>query len=254
MRKAWIIAQNSFREALRKKTLYILLVFAFIVIGASKFFSFLTAEEELKMIKDVSFSTIEFFGFLIVLFGGVRAVSAEIERRTIYTLLSKPITRANFVIGKLIGQVLILLVNYVLIAAFFIGLLFFKHSPPDIDTFKTLLLIFVELVLLSSLTLMVATVASDAFSVIFMFFIYIVGHLMTYGRQLVDRMQNIVLKGLGDMLYTIVPNLENFNIRDKVVVGVPVSWAYVAKTFGYGVIYTAIAILLAVYFFQKREV
>ena len=254
MRKAWVIAQNTFHEALRKKTMYMLLVFALLIIGASRFFSFLTAEEEMKMIKDVSFYGIEFCGALIAIFGALGAVSGEIDRRTIYTLLSKPITRTNFIVGKFMGQVLILLVNYLIICAFFIGLLLIKKSVPNVDVFKTLLLIFVELMLISSITLAIATFASDAFNIIFSFFLYITGHLISYGRQMLDRLENVVLKGLGDMLYTLVPNYENFNIRDKVVVGVSVSWSYVVKTLGYGVIYIVIAMLIAVYFFQKREV
>jgi len=254
MRKAWTIAVNTFRESLRKRTLYILLVFALIVIGASKFFSFLTAEEELKMIKDVSFSTIEFFGALIAIFGALGAVSGEIEKRTIYTLLSKPITRTNFIVGKFIGQVFILLLNFILISLFFIGLLVFKKSPPDIEIFKTLLLIFLELILISSITLAIATFATDAFNIIFSFFLYIAGHLTSYGKQLIERVRNPLFKGFGTIFYTILPNYENFNIKDKVVVGIPVSWIYVGKTITYGFIYICISLLLAIYFFNRKEI
>jgi len=254
MKRAWIIAKNSLQEALRKKTLYILVVVALVVIGASRLFSFLSAEEEMKMIRDVSFSTIEFFGALIAIFGALGAISTELEKRTIYTLLSKPIGRREFILGKFIGQSMILLINYVLMCAFFIGLLLIKKSPPDIETLKTLILIYMELLMISSITLMVATFASDAFNLVFSFFLYIVGHLMSYGRQMMERTANVIVKGLSDMLYTLVPNYENFNIKDKVVVGVKVSWLYVVQTVGYGFIYLAIALFLAVYFFQKREV
>jgi len=254
MKKAWVIALNTFQESLRKKTFYILLVVALVVIGASRFFSFLAAEDEIKMIKDVSFSTIEFFGALIAIFTALAAVSGEIEKRTIYPLLSKPITRSNFIIGKFIGQSLIILLNVVLMSIFFIVLLFIKKSPPNIETFKTIFLIFIELVLIGSITLAVATFATDAFNLIFSFFLYIVGHLISYGKSLLERVENMVLKGLGEMLYTVIPNYENFNIKDKVVVGVNVSWQYVGQTLLYGIIYIAIAVLIGVYFFNKREV
>jgi len=254
MRKAWIIGLNSFRESLRKKTLYILLVVAFVVIGASKAFSFLTAEEELKMIKDVSFSSIEFFGALIAIFTSLTAISNEIEKRTIYTLFAKPITRQNFFMGKFIGIIMILFLNFILMTLFFMGLLIFKKSPPDVEVFKTLFLIFIELILIGSITLTVATFASDAFNVIFSFFLYIVGHLTSYGNQLVERTENIILKGLGQMLYTIVPNYENFNIRDKVVVGIEVSWNYISKTTIYGILYILVVLLIGSYFIQKREI
>ncbi|MCM8784872.1 MAG: ABC transporter permease subunit [Candidatus Omnitrophica bacterium] len=254
MKKAWFIGLNTFKESLRKKTLYILLVVALVVIGASKAFSFLTAEEELKMIKDVSFSGIEFFGALIAIFISLTAISNEIEKRTIYTLFSKPITRQNFFIGKFFGTILILLLNFILMSLFFIGLLIFKKSPPDIQVFKTLLLIFIELILIASITLTVATFASDAFNVIFSFFLYIVGHLTSYGNQLADRTENVILKGLWKILHTVVPNYENFNIRDKVVVGIDVSWQYIFKTGIYGILYLAVVLLIGSYFIQKREI
>ncbi len=245
---------NTFNESLRKKTFYILLVVALVVIGASRFFSFLAAEDELKMIKDVSFSTIEFFGALIAIFTALATVSSEIEKRTIYTLLAKPITRNNFVIGKLIGQSLIILLNVLLMSIFFVGLLMIKKSPPDIQTFKTIFLIYVSLVLMGSITLAVATFATDAFNLIFSFFLYIIGHLITYGKTLIERTENVILKGLGEILYMIIPNYENFNIKDKVVVGVNVSWKYIGQTTLYGIIYITIAILIGIYFFNKREV
>ena len=254
MKKSWIIALNTFNESLRKKTFYILLVVALVVIGASRFFSFLAAEDELKMIKDVSFSTIEFFGALIAIFTALAAVSGEIEKRTIYTLLSKPITRNNFIIGKLIGQSLIILLNVLLMSIFFIALLFIKKSPPDVQEFKTIFLLLVELILVGSITLAVATFATDAFNLIFSFFLYIVGHLTSYGQQLLERTENFIVKRLGGLLYTTIPNYENFNIKDKVVVGVDVSWKYVGQTTLYGIIYITIAVLIGIYFFHKREV
>jgi ABC-type transport system involved in multi-copper enzyme maturation permease subunit len=145
MRKSWLIGVNTFRESMRNKTLYILLVIALIVIGASKLFSFLTAEEEMKMIKDVSFAAIEFFGALIAIFSALGAVAKEIDRRTIYTLLTKPISRNHFIFGKFIGVALVVLLNFVLISAFFFGLLLFKKTIPDIEIFKALLLIFLFL-------------------------------------------------------------------------------------------------------------
>ena len=254
MGKVWIIAVNTFREALRKKTLYILLVVALVAIGTSKFFSFLASQDELKMIKDVSFATIEFFGAILAIFTAIGAVSGEIEKKTIYTLLAKPITRKNFIIGKFVGQSLIILLNAVLISLFFIGLLMFKKSVPDIEIYKSLLLIYIELILIGSITLAIATFATDAFNIIFSFFLFIVGNMTVYLKQLIERTDNIVFKGLGEMLRTIIPNYENFNIRDQVVVGVNVSWKYIGQTSLYGIIYITIAVLIGIYFFQKREV
>ncbi|MCK9266463.1 ABC transporter permease [bacterium] len=254
MGKAWVIATNTFNEALRKKTLYILLVVALVAIGASKFFSFLAAQDELKMIKDVSFATIEFFGAILAIFTAIGALSNEIDKRTIYTILSKPITRKHFLLGKFIGQSLIILLNAVLISLFFIGLLLSKKVVPDIEIYKSLILIYLELLMIGSITLAVATFATDAFNIILSFFLFITGNLTIYYKQMLERTENIVFKGLGQMFYTVVPNYANFNIRDQVVLGVNVSWRYIGQTSLYGVIYIIIATLVGIYFFQKREV
>ncbi len=254
MGKMWVIATNTFREALRKKTLYILLVVALVAIGTSRFFSFLAAQDELKMIKDVSFATIEFFGAILAIFTAMGGVSGEIEKKTIYTLLAKPITRKNFIIGKFLGQSMVILLNAILISLFFIGLLISKKAVPDMEIYKSLLLIYIELLMIGAISLAVATFATDAFNIILSFFLFITGNLSVYFKQVIERTENIIFKGLGYMLYNIIPNYENFNIRDQVVVGVNVSWQYVGQTILYGVMYIVIAVLVGIYFFQKREV
>jgi len=191
---------------------------------------------------------------LIAIFGALYAISGEIERRTIYTLVTKPIRRSDIVIGKFFGVSMIIFVNFILATIFFLGLLIFKKSPPDVEVLKTLLLIFFELILIGSITLALGTFTSDAFNIICSFFLYIVGHLTSYGKELIERAENIIVKGLADMLYTLVPNYENFNIRDKIVVGLNVSWGYVGYTILYGILYMCIALFIALYFFEKREI
>ncbi len=254
MKKIWALALNTVKESFRKKTTYVIIVFALIMIASSEFFAFLSSSEQTKMISDTSFAVIEFFGFLLAMFGSITAVSSEIEKRTIYTLLTKPITRTNFILGKYVGMFFILLINFAIMAVFFILLLHFKNIPMDLGTFKALFLIFVELLVIASISLSLATFTSDAFNIIASSFLYIVGHLTNYGRQMIHMTKNIIIKGLADMMYTILPNYQNFTIRDKVVVGVPVPWQYVAIVTVYGIVYIAIALLIGIYFFRTREI
>ncbi len=254
MRKIWAIAKNTFREALRQRSLQVIVVFALVLIGASQLFSFLTAEEEMKMIKDVSLATIEFFGALLAIFGTISTMNTEIEKRTLYTLLSKPIKRHQFLFGKFVGVSLTILLNFSIMVFFFVGLILFKEKTFSIELSKALSLIFFELLLISSITLLISTFGSMAFNLIFSFFIYFTGHLITYGRQLINRTENVLLSSLGKVLYNIIPNFENFNIRDKVVVGVFVPFTYLLKNVGYGLIYITICLLLSVYLFARREI
>ncbi|MCL5674635.1 MAG: ABC transporter permease [Candidatus Omnitrophica bacterium] len=254
MKKIWILACNTVKESFRKKTTYIIVLFALIMIASSEFFAFLSSTEQYKMITDTSFAVIEFFGFLLAMFGSISAVSSEIEKRTIYTLLTKPITRTNFVLGKYLGMFFILLINFSIMAVFFVGLLHFKKIPMDSGTFKALFLIFVEILVIASISLSLATFTSDAFNIIASSFIYIIGHLTGYGRQIIGMTKNIAVKGLADMMYTILPNYQNFTIRDKVVVGIPIPWQYVIIVTGYGIMYIVIALLIGIYFFRTREI
>ncbi|MCS7179851.1 MAG: hypothetical protein NZ891_00650, partial [bacterium] len=108
--------------------------------------------------------------------------------------------------------------------------------------------------LIGGITLTIATFASDAFNLIFSIFLYIIGHLTTYGNQIADRTENVILKGFWKILYTIVPNYENFNIRDKVVLGTEVSWNYIFRVSIYGLLYLGVVLLIGSYFIQKREI
>ena len=172
MRKVWAIAKNTFREALRQRTLQVIVVFALVLIGASRLFSFLTAEEEMKMIKDVSLATIEFFGALLAIFGTISTMNTEIEKKTLYTLLSKPIRRHQFLFGKFVGVSLTILLNFSIMVLFFVGLILFKEKTFSLELSKALSLIFFELLLISSITLLISTFGSMAFNLIFSFFIY----------------------------------------------------------------------------------
>lgn len=254
MKKIWILANNTIKESFRKKTTYVIVIFALIMIAASEFFAFLSSAEQSKMILDTSFAVIEFFGFLLAMFGSITAVSSEIEKRTIYTLLTKPITRTNFILGKYLGMFFILLINFIIMTVFFILLLHFKKIPIDTGTFKALFLIFIELLVIASISLALTTFSSDAFNIIASSFIYIVGHLTDYGRQIIGMTKNVLIKGLADMMYTILPNYQNFTIRDKIVVGIPVPWQYVLIVTGYGIMYIIIALLIGIYFFRTKEI
>ena len=254
MYKPAVIAKNSFKELLRNKGLQVILVFGLILIGSSRLFSFLTPGEEMKMIKDVGLSSIEFFGALIVIFAAIGSISSEIGKKTLYTLLVKPLKRHDFVLGKFLGLSLTTFLNFLLMAIFFIGLLLFKEHTVSCGIFKALILILFELLLIGAIALAISTFASPAFTMIFSLFLYFVGHLISYGRSITERTESALLKVTSTFFYRLIPNFENFNIRDKVAVDVFVKWSYLLKTIGYSLIYTAIALLIGIYFFQKKEI
>jgi len=252
--KAIVIGKNTFQESLQLRSYQIILVFALLLLGSSQLFSFLTPVEQLKMIKDVSLSGIEFFGALLAIFASMTALRSEFETNTISTLLSKPLKRSDFIIGKFLGMALVITLSVIIMSVVFIGLILFKQRSFEISLFSALFLIWAEMLVIIAITLAVAAFASTAFTLIFVLFLFLVGHLTGYGLSMSEQMKNPALQILTKFFYKILPNFENFAIRDQIVVGGTVPMTYLLKTFGYGILYAAIALIVCLYFFRYREV
>ena len=252
--KSIVIGKNTFKEALRLRSYQIILVFALLLLGSSQLFSFLTPAEQLKMIKDVSLSGIEFFSALMAIFAAMMSLRSEFETNTISTLLSKPLRRYQFIFGKFLGMALVITLSIILMSLVFAGLILFKQRSFEIGLFSALFLIWAEMLVIIAITLAVAAFASTAFTLIFVLFLFFVGHLTGYGLEISQQMKNPYLQIITRFFYRVVPNFENFAIRDQIVVGTTVPVSYLLKTFGYGLLYTAIALILCLYFFRYREV
>ena len=146
MVKILTIAVNTFREAVRDKILYSLLIFALLMIGSSVFISTLSIGDQVKIIKDMGLSMISLFGTLIAIFVGVGLVYKEIEKRTIYTIIAEPIGRHKFLMGKYCGLILTLLVEIAIMASGFFLLLFFYPGSFDPALFIAIYFHFIYLI------------------------------------------------------------------------------------------------------------
>src|SRR5262250_2562183 len=175
-----VIAVNTFRESVRDKVLYSIVAFAVLLIGASYLLGQLTAGQDLKIMKDLGLSSISIFGLFIAVFIGIGLVSKEVERRSIYSLLSKPIHRYQLVLGKYAGLVLTLAVNVaIMVTAFYAVLAYMQWmAPPDMllaldgpaldpRMLKAVVLIFTELSVITAIALFFSTFSSPLLSAAF---------------------------------------------------------------------------------------
>ena len=254
MRKIVAIAENTVREELRKKGLNVLLLFAVVLIIGSRSFGWLAPGEEMKIVKDTGLAGIMFFGMLIAIFGTSGLIPGEIEKKTIYTLLAKPVRRFEFVLGKFLGGTVTVLIYFTIMSAVFLGMIFIKERIVDPDIVKALILTFFELEVLVAITTAVSTLASTLFNVTFTFFIWVVGHLTDNLVHMAEMARNRVSKAVLLGLYNLLPNFNNFNVRDHVVVGDPVPLQYLAAGINYGLGVCAVMLILAFLFFNEREV
>ena len=184
MRKIWAIAENTFREAIRDRILYLLLAFALLFMGSAQVLSLLTVGGEEKIIKDLGLDSISLFGVLTSIFIGVALVSKEIERRTIFTIITKPIHRYQFLLGKFCGLGLTLLVNTAVMTLWFYFILLLK-GYADARLLLAVFLIFLELLLVTAFTVLFSSFTTPILSTLFSLSLYLVGHL-TWSLKLLE--------------------------------------------------------------------
>ncbi|MBL7071240.1 MAG: ABC transporter permease subunit [Candidatus Omnitrophica bacterium] len=254
MRNIFIIAANTFREALRNKLLNVLLLFAVIAIASTRFFTIFAPSEEMKIMLDTSLGIIRFIGMLITVFVTGGLLPREMSTLTITTILSKPVSRTQFLLGKFCGALYSIFANMAIMIVILSAILFLKFGAVNPEIFKAFVLIAAEFVVLCAITICLSTVSSEMFSVIFGILIYVIGHLTNYIQYLADRFDSFAMKSLLLSLYTLLPNFENFNIQNAVVLGANVSLQYMGKALVYGAIYTAVMLIIGYLFFAEREV
>ena len=261
-----LIAVNVFRESVRDKVLYNLVLFAILLIGASYLIGQLTAGQDVKIIKDLGLAAISVFGLFIAVFIGIGLVSKEVERRSIYSLLAKPVHRYQIVAGKYLGLVLTLLVNVsIMTAALYVVLAYMSwgevytqlkgYDPATMDPamMKAVVLILVELAVITAIALFFSTFSTPIMSAVFTFGLYVVGHFSADLRDFGQVVDNPATARLARALYWMLPNLASFDVKAQVVHGVPVPAGYIAVSVAYAVSYIAVLLAAAMFIFSRRD-
>ena len=205
-----------------------------------------------RLILDLGLGSINFFGVLIAIFVGIGLVSKEIEKKTIYTIVSKPVARYQFLLGKYLGLTITLFVNTVVMALGLLVVLYAQAVPVEGMLFKALALIFVEFMVITAVALLFSTFTSATLSAIFTLAMYVIGHLTadlkTFGAKMDD-----LSRGILDGIYYLLPNLERFNLKGHVVHHLEVSGSDLMLIVAYGATYTAVLLFTASLIFHRRD-
>lgn len=250
--KVLSIALNTFRENLRDKLLYNLLIFALLMIGSSLVLMRLTLGEFHRLLLDIGLGSVNIFSVLIAIFVGIGLVNKEIDKKTIYTIVSKPVARFEFLLGKFFGLTLTLLVNILIMTAGLLAVLMAQSVPIEGVLFKAIGLILLECMVVTAVALLCSTFTSATLSAIFTLAIYVIGHLTadlkTFGQK-IDGLGRSMLEGM----YYLLPNLERFNLKGHVIHQLDVPLNDLALIVAYGMAYTAFLLLLASVIFQRRD-
>jgi ABC-type transport system involved in multi-copper enzyme maturation permease subunit len=260
------VAINVFRESVRDRVPYNLLLFAVLLISSSYLIGQLTAGQDVKIIKDLGLAATAVFGLFISIFIGIGLVSKEVERRSIYALLSKPVSRSQFIAGKYAGLVLTLAANVAVMAIALYAVLGYMvwSAPPTIRAgwdapgmdpalLKAVFLIFVELMLVTAIALFFSTFSTPMLSAALTFGFFIVGHFNADLKNFDKVVSSRAAAWLARGAYHVLPDLSAFDVKTEVVHGLPVSAGYLATTTAYGLVYVAGLLLAATVIFSRRD-
>lgn len=247
------ITLNTFREAVRNKIFYLLLFFGIFFAVSSKIIGMLSIGDQLRVIMDSGIAAIGFFTSLIAIFTGINLVFKEIEKKTIYNILSKPINRDSFILGKFLGLALTVLVALAAMMLIFFLFLYVNSGHFSTGLLLHFLLFYLELLILIALSLLFSSFSTPILSSIFTICLYLIGKVTWTFNIFQPMISSRPVRFLTYLVYYLVPNFEKFNIKDQVVLSVAVPWYQVGYAALYGIAYTIFLLLISIMIFRKRQ-
>ncbi len=284
IRRIAALTGNTLTELTRLKVFYVLLLFALVLIGSSVFMARLTFQQEFQVLKDISLGAMTIFLSLLAIVATARLLPQEIEDRTVYTILAKPVPRFEYILGKLGGVLLLLAISTAVMTLLFCAVLYFRQQNALAETLQQMAglpaeqiadaqqslrastfnanlvpgiaVIFLKACVLASLTLFISTFAtSHIFTVVVTVFVYFIGHLQATAREfwLQEQGGGWLSRTFLALVALLFPDLQQFNLTDEVVAGSAIPLALFLQTAALGCFYTLFYFLLATAVFNSRE-
>jgi ABC-type transport system involved in multi-copper enzyme maturation permease subunit len=256
MTKLLAISGVTLREALRQKLAVNLLVFALGLVAASFTISTLTFGEQYRIIVDIGLSAMEIFGTLIAVFLGAGLIARDVERRTVYPIIAKPVSRAEYVLGRYLGLVatttlnmLVMVAVFTLVLAYYLKGLGFLHDSPFIAVVAAMV---VRFAIVGAIACFFSCFTTATLSAIFTLSLVVAGLLSSdLVRYWAGR--GAVMRAVGRAAFVLVPNLEALNLKEAMVYKDPVPLSFAVTGLGYGVLYAAAVVAFATAVFSRRD-
>lgn len=286
MHKIYQIAKNTFRESMRDKVLYVIVLFALMMMLVSLGLGWISVGEQLQVVQHFSLATLSSFGALIAVFVGTGLIYKEIDKRTIYIILSKPVRRYQFLLGKFFGLMAVLALA--LIGMCVVSLLFVAYvaytAPSDIPVWTSrvnwswyvlaIAMIYLEIAIVISLAILFGTLSSPILSAIFTFTAYLIGQISNtvayMFNEFIPAKESVVaqtgeyltdiassgywlLKPLSLAIFYVLPDLQHFQFRNQVVFGPAPTLSQIINSIGYAAGYSSVVLLIAIILFDRRR-
>ncbi len=253
----YAIARQTVREALRRKIMWIFLVIGVFLISLGPVFGFLSPKDSQTVLRSLGLAAILLAGLFITIVTCIYLIPVEIERRTIYTVLSKPVQRYEFLLGKFLGGFFTVFINIAAMGIVFLAMLYFQeghHIAPEMA--RGVMLTFFQMLLLAAITIFFSTITTPVVNFFLSFGVFLVGNLSSVTDTLTTS-NNKVAHGVGQFIYYILPQFGNFNVQnrlihpDESIVNMNV---YIMHNVFYSLAYSAVVLAVAIILFDRREV
>jgi Cu-processing system permease protein len=254
--RIWAIAANGFREIIRDRIFYFVGFFALLLAIALRLLPEISIGTHQKIFLDLGLGAIELFGAVVAIFIGTGLINKEIEKRTVLVLIPKPISRAEFIIGKHLGVSAVLAVMLAVMAIIYLALLGWSQiTYPFGSLIISLGYLLLELVLLAAVAIVFGVFTSSILATLLSFGVYLMGHISADLLKLGKLSQNENVESITKILYLILPDLERLNLKNEAVYGsslLPSSLDLLGNAL-YGIVYTGLLLGIAIFSFSRRE-
>jgi len=253
MHRVWAIIENTFKESLRQRILLLLVVFSILLIVVSIFLEPFALGESPKILRDFGLAVSSFFGVLVVIIVGSSLIHKDIEKKTIYTVIAKPVKRSEIIIGKFLGLffLIAILVSAMAIIHQFVILIY--EGNLDLPLLLAVPFTLLEIMVLLGILLLFSSFSSPTLTAIMGVLIFIIGHTAPDLKLFADTTKVSLLKYLTYGFYYLLPNLENFNLRLELVYKLPIYQDQLLFSLCYGISYVIFLIYLSIIIFERRE-
>lgn len=253
MGRIWAIGTNTFREAVRDRILHSILLFAAILLAISLAMREITIGDSEKVVRGVAMGGISLVGAVIAIFLGVGLVYKEIERKTIYTLASKPIPRWQLLLGKYLGLWMTLAAELGFLAILYTVIVGMQQGLPGPEIYVAIGMLMLELTLLTTWCTLFSTFCAPTSAAAYSLCIYVIGHFADDLYLFGSNAEDPGAKQLLLFLYRVIPNLELFNIRQEAVHGLSIPWSEVGYAAAYSGGYGLAVLCVAMWVFERRD-
>lgn len=251
--KILAIARNTYREAVRDKVFALVGAFGLLLAASSVILSPLTVGAQQKMVADLGLASMSIFAVLVILFLGTGMVHKEIDKRTIMTILSKPVSRLEYLLGKYLGLVGTLLTMVAMMVALFLGSLYLTGSPFEPAYLTSIGLSICELFVVTAVVIFFSSFTTPVLTSLYTLGVFLAGRMLQDLQAFAEVSGAESVARTAQALKFVLPNLGLFDVRNAAVHGIPIEAGHVVWAMAYTVLYSVALLALSDFVFRRRE-